>query len=117
MDLLSIIRHHAEAVSHNIEKIARGCLTQTIHVKRSRRAIAAPHYHPLSRTNAIMTGRTINVEALLSPRERRRGYRKRKRVHQFSTFLALVEVFIIAQLASGHSAFHKRAGGALIAEK
>jgi hypothetical protein len=86
-------------------------------MKRRRRAIPAPHDHPLPRANPIMAGRAKNIEALLSAREHGESHRRRKPIDRFPSLFSCVQVFIAAQLASGHGAFHKRSRGATVVEK
>src|SRR5688500_9013770 len=62
-----VVSHGAVTVSDHVEEVPNWSRTQALDMERRGRAQAALHDHALTVSNMAVTGRAIDVVALLSP--------------------------------------------------
>ena len=117
-NLSGIVGHGAESVGDHVEEVSVGLLSQAVAVVGGRTPVAAAHDHAVAAAGAVVTGRAVDVVALLAAEQQRLGDRHRKLVGRLAVgALAGVEQPVGIEMAARHGAFGEGAGGASVGEE
>src|SRR5688572_16457669 len=113
---LSVRRHRAESIGHDVEEVSCGCGAESLRVKRRRTAIAARGNHAFAVADAAVALRAVDVEAALAAVDQLDGDGHREAVRDLAVDLAGVEERIVRDVAAGDGAGHARTRSHTVSE-
>ena len=112
--LRGVVRHLAEAARHHVVEVAGALVAQPRIVERRRLLVAALHDHAVAVAGDAVAGRAVDVVALASALDDRRGHRHRDLLDRRAGLHAGVEHVVVLEEAARHGALDDRPRRALV---